>query len=253
MASPSPSLPIALTPPSRYALSRMYPNDFGPIYTETLPGLAAGLLPVEPWNTWSNLVFVLLFVHIAFRTRLDYQRYPLIVISLPILAIGIIGGTIYHATRSHVVWLFMDFMPILILTSAAALAFWREVIGTWSRAVLFFLLVAVSGRALGFALATERSVQISLGYLSAALSILLPLAILVRRVKWRGLGLLCGIALTFSAAVACRMLDRAGTPSPFPMGTHFLWHVFGGASVWMLMLLVIRLNDTSEGNGLTQS
>lgn len=231
----------------------MRPNDFGPIYTETLPGLAAGLLPIEPWNTWSNIVFIILFIHIAFRTRLDYRRYQLIVTSLPLLAIGIIGGTVYHATRSHVLWLFMDFMPILILTSAAALAFWREVIGTWPRAILFFLLVAASGRALGFAFALERSIQISLGYLSAALSILLPLAILVRRVKWRGLGLLCGIVLTFSAAVACRMLDRAGTPSPFPMGTHFLWHVFGGASVWMLMLLVIRLNDISEGAELTQS
>lgn len=222
----------------------MHPNDFGPIYTETLPGLAAGTLPVEPWNTWSNSIFVLLLVHIVFRTRLDYQRHPLIVISLPILAIGIIGGTVYHATRSHFVWLFMDFMPILILTSAAALAFWREVVGKWPQAILLFLLVGVSGRVLGFALATERSVQISLGYLSAALSILLPLVILVRRAKWRGLGLLCGIVLAFASAVACRMLDRAGAPSPLPMGTHFLWHIFGGASVWMLMLLVVGLDDT---------
>lgn len=227
----------------------MHPKDFGPIYTETLPGLAAGLLPVEPWNTWSNIIFVLLFIHIAFRTRLDYRRYPLIVISLPLLAIGIIGGTVYHATRSHVVWLFMDFMPILVLTSAAALAFWREVIGTWPYAVLLFLLVAVSGRGLGFVLATERSVQVSLGYLSAALSILLPLAILVRRVKWRGLGSLCGIILTFAAAVACRMLDRAGISSSLPMGTHFLWHIFGGASVWMLMLLVVQLNDITSSEG----
>jgi len=224
----------------------MLPRDFGPIYTETIPGLAAGAVPVEPWNTWSNIVFVLLFIHIALRTRLDRQRYPLIVISLPILAVGIIGGTVYHATRSHAVWLFMDFMPILILTSAAALAFWRDVVGAWPRAVMLFLLVAVSGRSLGFALATERSVQISLGYLSAALSILVPLAILVRRARWHGLGLMCGICLTFSAAVACRMLDRAGSPAPLPMGTHFLWHIFGGAAVWMLMLLVIQLRDISQ-------
>jgi hypothetical protein len=224
----------------------MRPNDPGPIYTETLPGLATGLLPVEPWNTWSNIIFVLLLIHIAWRTRVDYRRYTLIVMSLPILTIGIIGGTVYHATRSHVVWLFMDFMPIVILTSAAALVFWREVIGSWPRAILLFLLVAVSGRALGFALAAERSMQISLGYLSAALSILLPLAILVRRASWIGLGFLCGIVMTFAAAVACRMLDRAGTTSPLPMGTHFLWHIFGGASVWMLMLLVVTLRDISE-------
>lgn len=223
----------------------MHPQDFGPIYTETVTGIASSL-PIEPWNTWSNLIFVLLFIHIALRTRLDYRRYPLIVISLPILAVGIVGGTVYHATRSHVIWLFMDFMPILILTSAAALAFWRAVMGTWAWAVTLFLIVAVSGRVVGFTVATEHSLQISLGYLSAALSILLPLAILIRRANWNGLGFLCGIILTFATAVTCRLLDRGGIPSPLPMGTHFLWHLFGGAAVWMLMLLVIRLKDLSD-------
>jgi hypothetical protein len=227
----------------------MRPDDFGPIYTETLPGITAGTLPVEPWNTWSNIVFVLLFVHIAFRTRLDHRRYPLIVKSLPVLAIGIIGGTVYHATRSHAVWLFMDFMPILILTSAAALVFWRDVTGSWLRAIMFFLAVAVSGRVLGFTLATERSIQISLGYLSAALSILMPLALLVRRASWRGLPLLIGTTLSFATAVVFRMLDRGGTPLLLPMGTHFLWHIFGALSVWMLMLLTMSLNDSLSSSG----
>jgi hemolysin III len=90
----------------------MHPSDYGPTYTETVPGLVAGSFPVEPWKTWSNLIFVVLFVHIALRSRLDYRRYPLIVFSLPILAVGIVGGTVYHATRSHFMWLFLDFMPI---------------------------------------------------------------------------------------------------------------------------------------------
>lgn len=68
--------------------------------------------------------------------------------------------------------------------------------------LLRWLLVAISGRALGFVLATERSVQISLCYLSAELSILLPLAILGRRVKWRELGLLCAIVRTFGTTLA---------------------------------------------------
>jgi len=227
----------------------MLPNDFGPVYTETIPGLTAGTIPVEPWNTWSNLIFVVLAIHIAIRSRMNYRRYPLIVISLPILAVGIIGGTVYHATRSHMVWLFIDFVPILILTSAAALAYWHRVTGSWLHAVFFFVAVAASGRALGFTLATERSIQISLGYLSAALSILLPLTLLVIRAGWCGLGLLIGTTLSFASAVTFRMLDRGLTPALIPMGTHFLWHIFGGLSVWMLMLLTMRLANSSPTAG----
>ncbi len=224
----------------------MHPNDSGPIYTETLPGIAAGAFPVEPWNTWTNLVFVALLVHIAFRTRLDRRRYPLIVMSLPIVTVGIIGGTLYHATRSHPVWLFMDFVPIIIAVSAAGVAFWRKIMGSWLRAVGLFLLVGLSGRLLGWVLVTEHAIQISFGYVSAALSILIPLLVIVRRAKWEGFGLLCGIILAFITAITCRMLDRPGFVSPLPMGTHFLWHIFGGIAVWALMLLIIRLNDLSK-------
>jgi hemolysin III len=223
----------------------MPPDDFGPIYAETLPGIATGAFPVEPWNTWTNLVFVALFVHIVVRTRLNYRCYPLIVTSLPILAIGIIGGTIYHATRSHPVWLLMDVVPIVVLISAAALAFWHQVVDTWPRAVFFFLLVALSGRIAGLVLVSEHTIRITLGYLSAALSIIFPLVVIVARSGWKNLGLLAGVILSFTTALTFRILDRPGTPPLLPMGTHFLWHVFGGCAVWMLMMLIIRLNEST--------
>lgn len=223
----------------------MISPDLGPIYTETVRGLESGLFPVEPWNTWSNLVFVLLVIDISYRTRLSARDYPLIVYSLPVLIVGIVGGTVYHATRSHFIWLFLDFMPILLLTSAAALSYWRIVTRSWALAVPCFLLVAISGRLAGLLITHERTVQISLGYLSAALSLILPLALIVRRGSWRGVWLLLGTILSFASAVTFRTLDRGGAISPLPMGTHFLWHIFGGFSVWMLMILTIQLKQDS--------
>jgi hemolysin III len=82
-----------------------------------------------------------------------------------------------------------------------------------------------------------------MGYLSAALSILVPLALLIRRAQWRGVWLFIGTTLSFASAVVFRMLDRGGAESPLPMGTHFLWHIFGGLSVWMLMVLTMSLSD----------
>ena len=41
------------------------PNDRGPIYLETL----MGRFPVEPWNTFSNLLFLALIVFWFLRVR----------------------------------------------------------------------------------------------------------------------------------------------------------------------------------------
>ncbi len=228
----------------------MTPNDPGPIYTETLLSTGNTSWPVEPWNTWSNLIFLAILIHISLRTRLNYKKYPLIVFSLPILAVGFFGGTMYHATRSHTVWLIMDFMPILILTSTAAIVFWKELVGSLPKAVFLFLSVAVSGRTLAWTLHAERTIKISLGYLAAALAILLPLFLLVRKRPRTDRLLLAAITGTFGSAVAFRMFDRPipGVPHAplLPMGTHFLWHLLGGVSVWLLMVLTIRLRDTSS-------
>ena len=43
------------------------PGDFGPFYAET----HMGRLPVEPWNTFSNLAFLAIAVYWAFKIRKD--------------------------------------------------------------------------------------------------------------------------------------------------------------------------------------
>jgi hemolysin III len=224
----------------------MTPGDPGPIYRETISGLLSGALPVEPWNTWSNLIFVIVAAHIAVQTRLDFRRYPLIVFSLPVLLLGWLGGTVYHATRSHVVWLILDFVPILILTTAAALVYWRTVVGSAWLALPCFLAVAGIGRGMSRLIGFDRSVGISLGYASMALAVVLPLTLVVKRAKWRSAHLLFGCFTSFLIAIACRILDKYEN-SYVPMGTHFLWHLFGGISVWCLMLLTMRLTDQKQG------
>jgi hypothetical protein len=217
-------------------------GDPGPLYRETISGLLSGALPVEPWNTWSNLIFVIVAAHIAVKTRLDFRRYPLIVFSLPVLLLGWLGGTVYHATRSHLIWLILDFVPILILTTAAALVYWRTVVGSVWLALPCFLAVAGVGRVASRLIGLDRSVGISIGYASMALAVVLPLTLVVKRAKWKSTHLLVGCFTSFLIAIACRILDKFEN-SYIPMGTHFLWHLFGGISVWCLMLLTIRLTD----------
>lgn len=225
------------------------PGDFGPIYTETLSGLLTGGYPVEPWNTYSNLIFLVLALHLSIVTRFDRKKYPLVVTSLPILLVGWIGGTVYHGTRSHPVWLIMDFVPISILSLSAAFSFWNRLTRRWYLSIVLLLLVGASGRLIGRVLSTDRTVRISLGYVSLALTLLVPLTVIVAKHAPREIVSIIVVVITFTMAIFFRIADRENL---LPMGTHWLWHLFGGIAVWFLMLLVVRLNDderlrTTEG------
>ena len=99
------------------------PHDFGPIYSET----DLSRFPVEPWNSYSNLAFLALLSYWAIKIRPHWRHYLLLTIALPILALGFLGGTIYHATRSSRLWLVLDFGPIFMLAALAAFYFWWQI------------------------------------------------------------------------------------------------------------------------------
>lgn len=60
------------------SIRKVEPNDQGPIYRET----DMSRLLVEPWSTFSNLIFLAVFIYFAVKTRFSYKRFPLIVVFL---------------------------------------------------------------------------------------------------------------------------------------------------------------------------
>lgn len=213
------------------------PADFGPIYIET----DLSRFPVEPWNTASNVIFLLVFLVFARKTKLSWRNHPLLVGGLPLLGLGFIGGTIYHATRSHSLWLVLDFVPIFVLAIAAALHLWKGVLGSYSRATVAILFTTIAPRGIAALLALPIHYQISLGYTGLALAILVPAYWQCQRDHREGLVLLACSTVSFVAAVTFRSIDRVGV-ALLPMGTHFLWHLLGGISVWCIMEYLFRLD-----------
>ncbi len=207
------------------------PMDFGPLYAET----DMAQFPVEPWNTYSNLLFLFLVASFAYRTKLDWKRFPFIVFALPILLLGFVGGTMYHATRSHSLWLILDFVPIGILTISAGVYFWRRLLRSWWYALFVTVVIAFSIRYCGVLLGLERHAQISLGYASLAFGILLPAVLYCRTRTWFGWQYLCGATVSFLVAVTFRRYDLFLSAVWLPMGTHFLWHIGGAVSTGCLM------------------
>lgn len=214
----------------------MTPHDFGPIYAET----TMGRFPVEPWNTFSNAGFLILILYLVLKTRLNLSRYPVIVLGLPILTVGFVGGTIYHATRSDRIWLIMDFMPILILSLIAGFHFWREVTGGYVHATIALLLFFVLSRLIWLFPFVALSVRINTGYAGLALSLLMPAFLLCWREKWRDGKLLIGALAMFICAITFRAIDSGLGARLLPMGTHFLWHIFGAGSAFLMFEYLLR-------------
>jgi hemolysin III len=220
------------------------PNDFlnqsyrdgGPYYTETLTGLDRTL--VEPWNAVSALAFLALVLFYALRLRGRYGQYLFLCGCLPILAVGGIGGTLYHGLRRYPFFLVMDYMPIFVLVMASSLYLWRRVIPRWwylpILVMAYLLLATVLFRQV------PRQIAITLNYALLGLFTLLPTVLVLVSTRWRHSGWI-GLALgAFGVALVFRYADTLEPPL-LPMGTHWLWHLFGAFAAGGLAEYLYRL------------
>lgn len=214
-----------------------FPKDSGPIYRETI----AGRFPAEPFNTLSNFLFLAIIIYFSLKIYRNYRQHGFLSFVIPVLFIGFIGGTVYHATRSHEIWLLLDWVPILMLCLAASFYFCIKTGNNrWSRLGLSALVVLLM-----FGTRFVRwpgNLSISIGYIASALGVLFPIVLYLFRTRFRNSIQVVLAVCSFALAISCRYLDLR---SDFlPMGTHWLWHSFGALAVFFLMQY-IYLDNTA--------
>ena len=208
------------------------PLDFGPIYAET----DMSRFPVEPWNTLSNLAFLAIVVYWAIKLRKDWRSHPLLAIAIPVIFIGFVGGTVYHATRSHSLWLLLDYLPILILILSSSVFMWKEVLDSWWLTFLATMLLPTSYRIATIIFDVPEGIFITAGYTVLALGVCIPACVHCAVRNRSGAKWLAFAAATFVCAIIFRQFDWYFANSGLlPQGSHFLWHIFGAASAFLLM------------------
>lgn len=212
-----------------------FPNDSGPIYLETLEGR----LPVEPFNTFSNLIFLVLIMYWGFKVYKNPSRHRFLAWVLPIIGISYIGGTIYHATRSHEFWLRLDWMPIMFLCATLVVYFIFKLVEPWWQRLLW-VFVLLGASFLLRILPLPSGLRISLGYIITAGTILVPIIWYLINTKGKYLGLLVTAFVIFGVAIFFRSIDLH--QNFFPMGTHWLWHLLGGIAVHFLIAYIFKDN-----------
>jgi hemolysin III len=217
--------------------------DGGPIYLET--DLTQTI--VEPFNTATAVLFVLLAGMWAIALRGRFRQRPFLTFCLPILLVGGVGGTIWHATRTSRVWLMMDWMPIAVLCVASAIYLLSKLLEKrWPYAFavipLFWGFQMLNWNVIG---SYSKHAAIGIGYSSMALLILLPAIGVLLKTHWRNGAWTLGAVICFALAMTFRSTDRAW-PDVVPMGTHFLWHAFGLLACHCMIEYLDRLPPALE-------
>lgn len=213
--------------------------DGGPIYQET----DFTRTIVEPMNALSAALFILIVLYFARKVYRDgWQKHKFLTYTVPLLAIGGIGGTIYHAFRVSQVFLVMDYMPIILLTLAASIYFWTRVTRRWWYS-LFIIVPLMSLPPVLFwsiqngHLNIPRNVAINMNYATLGVIVVTPLFIYLYQRNWKYWQLMAAALISFALAIFFRAMDKEGLLS---FGTHWLWHVFGAVATALVFELVYR-------------
>ncbi|MBI1182790.1 hypothetical protein GC194_00865 [bacterium] len=194
--------------------------DGGPYYTESQ---FEDLIP-EPYNMVSAIIFMFIALYWFVKAQRQHTTsFRFLKLSSVILAIGGLGGTIYHGFRLYQWAMFMDWIPILVLCIAAAAYFiYRIYKNIWW--AIGALLVAVLLQVVNFTTIPDW-LNTSTSYGILGLFILIPLVMALVKTKFLYWQYPTVALIAFILALTFRIGDRYQWLSP--IGTHFLWHTFG--------------------------
>jgi hypothetical protein len=213
--------------------------DGGPVYSET----DLSRLIVEPWNAVSAAFFLGIVLYWYSKLHNSKKRNSFLRYSLPILAIGGVGGTLYHAFRSSHYFLIMDYLPILLICISAGIYFTFKAFPK-KRSLLIAASVFVLAQYLTFKFVPD-GLSTNISYALLALSILFPTSLWMWRTQFRYYYYVLFALLSFAAALFCRIADFWETPF-LPMGTHWLWHTFGALACHLMFLYLFSVNQETE-------
>ncbi len=207
-------------------------HDGGPVYAET--NLENFI--VEPFNTLTAFLFVMIAGYWLWRVRGRLAQYPFVFICALVLGIGAVGGTIYHAFRLHSFFLYMDWVPIAVLCLFASVYFIQRVFRSfWITATISAVFLTLLHLIHNYLPGMIRN---NLSYLMMAVFVLGSIFLMLKKYKYAGLKWVVLAVVSFGLAITFRISDAL---IPLPMGTHFLWHFFGAVATHFMFCFLFRV------------
>lgn len=212
--------------------------DGGPVYSET----NLNNFIVEPFNMVSAFVFVLMALYWLWKIWGEWYKFMFMTVSTILLLIGGVGGTLYHGFRAKAFYMYMDWLPILIICIMASAYFLYKLMKRWYYALLIVLMSLFLQFIALLYIPISQSTNIS--YAILALLVILPSIFILRKTNFYCYENVAYSAFFFMLALGSRIVDPYFTGT---IGTHFLWHIFGALSCFLIFRYVYLLYRLKKG------
>ena len=220
------------------------PTDGGQVYAETDMSRTI----VEPWNAVSSLFILLPAVYWGFKLRGRYREYPFITYCLPLLFLGGLGSTLFHAFRSSRFLLLLDVTPTAILTLSLAIYFWVKVLPSWWWVVPLVALTVSLRMWISISENLQGQEAINAAYAVSGTFLFIPTLILLYNTRLEYSYFIFISLACFVLALIFRKTDNM-EQSFLPMGTHFLWHILTGVGAFFLAEYLYKLHVKDKNLG----
>lgn len=182
----------------------------------------------EPLNALTNASFL---IAAAFAFAFAIRRRSLTTTTILLISLaGVIGlGSFLFHTMPTPFTKWLDILPIATFQAVSMWLFSRELLSN-NRWLCAAIVLAVVGSSLAL-LPLHRPINGSLFYFPSLAAMLAFGGLWASRSKSEPF-LLMGAACTFALAISARTCDWI---APWPMGTHFLWHLLNGVVVYLVL------------------
>jgi hypothetical protein len=207
--------------------------DGGTLYAETN---LHHLFP-EPLNTITSAFFCIMALMWILRLNGFSKEYFFLSVASYVLLIGGIGGTIYHGLRQYSIFIFMDWVPILLLCMMASAYFWVKILNNWLYALVILIAFFTIQVFIRFQVSDDH-LATNLNYAVLAVTVVLPVIIFLVKNRSRQSGWFFLSILFFCIALFFRIIDNW---KMLITGTHFLWHTFGCLASYCMFMFMYQL------------
>ena len=193
----------------------------------------------EPLNAVSNAAFIIAAMFCLIKARESGRTDFLTMLLVAILfAIGV-GSFLFHTLANR--WSGLaDTLPIvlfiLVYLFGATLRYLRA--PWWLAALAPVAFIAFAVAFARFWIAFLPSLNGSQGYFPVLIVLIFYGVLLARRGHPAATGLIAAAAL-FSLSLTFRSVDQAAC-GVLPFGTHFLWHIFNGLLLGVVLMAFVR-------------
>jgi len=216
--------------------------DGGPVYRETTD---LSLFIVEPWNAYSSLTFLIPAFIFLWQLRGRYAKYAFLVyFCSPMLILGGLGSTFFHAFRTSTWLLVMDVLPIVLLTVGISIWMWLKVLP--KKVLVLPIFIAFIGLTVLSGYFLNGQDRISAGYFVRGVMLFLPCFLFLRKTHFKHSLMFFGAVLFFILALVFRFADEKTSISFMPWGTHWLWHVSTAVGGYFLGEYLIRNTKSAD-------